>query len=264
MAVIATGTVKLPAVQATKADGQAVVVRSGNAANHTAIGIGRTADEFLIGIERTSGGVFTTDSVSGDAVLRLEDTTKRIRIAIGSGGAELNIAQGIVTVTDNFALVKASSGAAVGVLIHNNVASASGNKARLSLAPHNGYSQSNAPYVEGYDTGSDTGIAIGTFSGTLQERLRVTAAGIVAIGTTVVASAAAGEVVVAHNKPLRSVNSAGTDTQKLIGLGASNVLIIGTSRVAAGTPGSFAANYYLQFQDKDGNGFFVPAMAAAW
>ena len=59
------------------------------------------------------------------------------------------------------------------------------------------------------------------------ERVRISRSGLLLVGTTVEASAVAGDVVLANAKALRGVTAAGTDTAPLIGLTAGNYLALG-------------------------------------
>ena len=63
---------------------------------------------------------------------------------------------------------------------------------------------------------------------------------------------------------LGAVNAAGTGSQKIIALNASNLIAFGAARTAAAVPANFAANFYIRFQDVNGAEFYVPAMNAGW
>jgi hypothetical protein len=98
----------------------------------------------------------------------------------------------------------------------------------------------NAGSVLNFAGGSDS---TRFYSSTLGAELaRITNAGIVLIGTTVTTSAAAGDLVLANAKALRSVNGAGTGTLILARLvGASNAIQLGpdgSSWVQIAGPGS--------------------------
>lgn len=77
-------------------------------------------------------------------------------------------------------------------------------------------------------------------------------------------SASAGEIILGTSLFLRGTNNATTDTVPVIGLGGNDRIRFGHARSAAGTPGNFAANFYIEFEDVAGAKFFVPAMNAAW
>src|SRR6266849_1993360 len=72
------------------------------------------------------------------------------------------------------------------------------------------------------DISASSGLEIGTLDGTpivfytlLTEKMRITAVGVVAVGTTIVTNASAGDLVLPHNAQLRFVNDAGNDTNNL-------------------------------------------------
>ena len=96
------------------------------------------------------------------------------------------------------------------------------------------------------------------------ERMRLTNGGILALGTTVVQNAAAGDLVTANAVGLRGVNAAGNDTLPVIRLNSSNLISFGATRAAAAVAGNFAANFYIRFQDTAGSELFIPAMSASW
>jgi hypothetical protein len=76
------------------------------------------------------------------------------------------------------------------------------------------------------------------------ERVRVTDGGVLAIGTSMVTGALAGDVVTAHGKFLRSVDTAGTGVFPIVGgtaYGATNVVQLGNMNIVViGAPGSVA------------------------
>lgn len=57
---------------------------------------------------------------------------------------------------------------------------------------------------------------------------RITAGGVLAIGTTVTAGSAAGDLVLGNTRQIRGVNAGGTGTGPIAAIGASNQLILGT------------------------------------
>jgi len=59
-------------------------------------------------------------------------------------------------------------------------------------------------------------------------------------------------------------NAANTADLLAVKINASNLLQVGVTRTAAGTPASFAANTYVRIQDTAGNDCYLPAMTAAW
>ncbi len=112
------------------------------------------------------------------------------------------------------------------------------------------------------------------------EKMRLTAAGILAVGTTVVTGVNGGDIVVARGNELYSVNVAGSGTVRLIGLDASdrvvlagggNAILWGRALVALGGgsaptfgtiggsgPATAAQNTWMPVTDSAGNAFWVP------
>lgn len=114
------------------------------------------------------------------------------------------------------------------------------------------------------------------------ERMRLTDAGILALGTTITTSGGAGHFILANNTgQLRAVNAAGTDTLSILQLNASDQLVLGSQAVdlkwgralvalgggAAPTfgtiggagPATAAQNAWMRVIDSTGAAFWVPA-----
>lgn len=71
-------------------------------------------------------------------------------------------------------------------------------------------------------------------------------------------------VTLANAEWLGAVNAAGSGSQKIISLNASNLIAYGAARAAASVAANFSADFYIRFQDVNGAEFYVPAKNAAW
>lgn len=88
--------------------------------------------------------------------------------------------------------------------------------------------------------------------------------GAVLVGTTVVAGAAAGSLVLPNGIWLRGVRADGTTTDPIIARTSTNKIVLGNTRAAPAVPANFVANFMLEFMDAAGNAIFIPAMNAGW
>jgi predicted RecA/RadA family phage recombinase len=148
-------------------------------------------------------------------------------------------------------------------------------------------SQSDLFFIKSINAGTDDSIKFGTniaadlrFFTAAAERIRLTADGIFALGTTVTTGAAAGEVVLANGKSLRGINVAGSTTLSLIQADAGDRIFVapggqdirwGTALVALGGgaaptfgtiggsgPATAAQNTWMRVVDSGGAAFWVP------
>lgn len=85
------------------------------------------------------------------------------------------------------------------------------------------------------EAGNVAGGNIDMYTGASVLRARVTNGGVLAVGTTVVTSAAAGDIVLANAKGLRSVDGAGTTTYEMISLESGNSITLGGATTADDT-----------------------------
>lgn len=121
----------------------------------------------------------------------------------------------------------AASAAATGIYIENTAGGATNNSARLAMGPHSGYTQTIAPYIEGYNnsaygSGNDAGLNFGTYSGGLARRGGITPPG---------------EFVHASGSPAYFYNTADeiTNYERGYTRWTSNVFEIGVEKGGTGT-----------------------------
>lgn len=91
------------------------------------------------------------------------------------------------------------------------------------------------------------------------------AAGLLTVGTPGDdTGAGAGDILIPNNNALIAANAAGTNTVELIRLNATDKLVLGLLGVGASSPAGFSPNYYIEFVDRSGSTFYLPAMAGTW
>lgn len=199
--------------------------------------------------------------------LILTDTTRPLRLAYdGSNYADFAVsAAGKLTITPKAGqaletqILTVTGGTTLTTVVADVVRKATSDGAdnlRLQLAGGGDALNTRGSYVnlcgnEHASTGSlqcivgdVAGGSFEVYTGASVLRQLITRDGVIAFGTSVVTSAAAGEVVLANAKALRSVNGAGTDTLALIYLDSNSLVQAGRSGVGLSIP--VVANASLQ------------------
>ena len=80
---IGTSTPTIAKLSVVQTNGAAIAATSGNSADHVNIGIGRTAIEGRLGIA-SGGGSYATGAAAGDLILRVDDSTKKLHLSVGT------------------------------------------------------------------------------------------------------------------------------------------------------------------------------------
>ena len=122
---------------------------------------------------------------------------------------------------------------------------------RLGVSPN----QMDVSITSGNMTFNNSGVG---------ERMRLTTAGVLALGTTVVTGASPGNIVLPNGIGILGVNAAGNGTIPMMFINASDLVAFGKARTAVSVAANFSADFYIRFQDLNGAEFYVPAKNAAW
>lgn len=108
----------------TKGNSTPIEVRSGDSGQFAGIAVGRTANEvFLFVVGSADTGV--VGSAPGDAIIRLDDSAKKIHIGIGTTGSAELVLEELVVRLNAILVTLASSSARAGLRISSGSAPSS-------------------------------------------------------------------------------------------------------------------------------------------
>ena len=219
----------------------------------TGLGLGTAASPTLQFTGDTNTGVYSSGADALDLVggglrlMTLTSTPSAGIVSVDPGAisatANTNVGRVFVGGTSALTIPAGTTAIVAGLWIAEPNLTATGTITRATTAyiagaPTEGGTQNLAAWVDAgnvrldgnllFDASASPEISVGstallfTTSSGGTERMRLTNGGILALGTTVVTSAAAGDLVLPNVTGIRSVNAAGNDTLRILYMDSSN------------------------------------------